>query len=61
MKEKEKPPGKKKRLNEIEASNLLDIKFKIMVINILRELKKNYRELRWGYYINIKKGHKKYK
>ena len=32
-------------LNEIEATKLSDIKFKIMVIRMLKELNENYEEL----------------
>ena len=38
-----------KKLNEIEASNLSDVKFKIMVIMMLKELNENYKELRGNY------------
>ena len=31
-------------LNEIQASNLLDIEFKIIVIRMLKELSENYKE-----------------
>ena len=31
-----------KELNEIEASKLSDIEFKVMVIRIVKELKENY-------------------
>ena len=41
-------------LNEIEASNLSDIEFKIMVIRMLRALIENYKELS-GNYISMKK------
>ena len=41
-------------LSEIEASNLSDIEFKVMVIRMLKELSKNYKELS-GTYINMKK------
>ena len=34
-----------KELSEIEASNLSDTEFKIMVIRMLKELSENYREL----------------
>ena len=44
-------------LSEIEASNLSDIEFKIMVIRMLKELSENYKELS-GTYINMKKKHR---
>ena len=34
-----------KELNEMEASKLLDIEFKRMVIRMLKELSDNYKEL----------------
>ena len=40
MKEKEDSP--EKELNEIEASNVSDIEFKVMVIRMLKELSENY-------------------
>ena len=43
-----------KELNEIEASNLSDIEFKIMVIRKLKERNENYKELS-GNYHSIKK------
>ena len=43
MKEKEKSP--KKELSEIEASNLSDVEFKVMVIKMLKELSEKYRNL----------------
>ena len=39
----------KKELNEIEASNLSDIEFKIMVKRMLKELSENYKELYGSY------------
>ena len=36
-------------LNEIEASKLSDIEFKIMVIRMLNELNENYKELHGRY------------
>ena len=42
--------GKKERvLNEIEASTLSDMEFKIMVIRMLNELIENYKELQGSY------------
>ena len=48
METKKQPPNKRKRgilekeLNEIEASKLSDIEFKIMVIRMLKKLSDNY-------------------
>ena len=39
MKEEETPP--EEELNEMEASNLLDIEFRVMIIRILNSMKKN--------------------
>ena len=44
-----------KELNEMEASKLLDIEFKRMVIRMLKELSDNYKELN-GNYNSMKKG-----
>ena len=52
MKEKEEFP--EKELNEIEASNLWDIQYKVMGIKILKELNENYKEFS-GDYISMKK------
>ena len=41
-------------LNEIEASNLSDIEFKIIVIRMPKYFKKNYKELK-GKCISMKK------
>ena len=41
-------------LSEIEARNLSDIEFKVMVIMMLKELSENYKELS-GKYISMKK------
>ena len=49
---KEESP--EKQVNEIEASNLSDIEFKVMVIRMLKELSENYKDLS-GNYINMKK------
>ena len=40
--------------NEIETSNLSDIKLKVMITRILKELSDNYKELS-GNYISMKK------
>ena len=40
IKAKEKSP--ETELNEMEANNLSDIEFKVMVIRVLRELTENY-------------------
>ena len=59
MKEKEESPGK--QLNETEASKLSDIKFKIIVIRMIKELIEYYKELQRSYkeltasYSSIKK------
>ena len=59
MKAKEEAP--EKILNEIEASQLLDIEFKELVIRKLNELTENYQKLQGNYdeltakYINMKK------
>ena len=39
MKEQEKSPEKKKKVNEMQVSNLQDIEFKKMVIRIFKELR----------------------
>ena len=52
MKEKEEYP--EKELSEIEANNLSDIEFNVMVIRMLKELSENYKELS-GTYISMKK------
>ena len=52
MKEKVKSPEEEP--NEIKASNLSDIEFKVMVIRTLKELSTNYKELS-GNYISMKK------
>ena len=44
---KEEFPGRV--LNEIEASTLSDIEFKIMVIRIIEELYENYQKLYGSY------------
>ena len=44
MKEREKSPGKK--LNEMEASNLSDMEFKVMVIRMLKGLSENYNSMK---------------
>ena len=41
-------------LNEIEASNLSDKEFKVMVIRMLKEIRENWKELN-GNYISMKK------
>ena len=41
-------------LNEIEASNLSDKEFKVMVIRMLKEIRENCKELN-GNYISMKK------
>ena len=51
---KRKEESSERALNEIEASNLSDIEFKIMVIRMLKELIENYKELS-GNYISMKK------
>ena len=54
-------------LNEIEASNPLDIEFKTMAIGMPKELSESYKELYGSYkelngnYISMKKGHRNYK
>ena len=45
LQSKGKEKTSKRVLNEIEASKLSDIEFKIMVIRILNELSENYKEL----------------
>ena len=52
IKEKEESP--EKELNETEASNLSDIKFKVMGLRMLKELSENYKELS-GNYISMKR------
>ena len=52
QKEKEEYP--EKELSEIEANNLSDIEFNVMVIRMLKELSENYKELS-GTYISMKK------
>ena len=47
MKEKEEP--QEKELIEMEASNLSDMEFKVMVIRMLKELSENYKELYGSY------------
>ena len=60
LKEQEQSP-EKKELNEMEASNLLDIEFKRMIIKVVKELSENYKELSENYrelsqnYHNLKK------
>ena len=49
MKGKEKFP--ERVLNKIEASNLSDIEFKVMVIRMFQELSENYKELSGNYII----------
>ena len=44
MKEKEKSP--EKELNEMEARNLQDTKFKATVLRMLKKLSENYKELK---------------
>ena len=43
-----------KELNELEVTELSDIEFNIMVINMLKELRDNYKELSENY-INLKR------
>ena len=38
-----------KELNEMEVTKLSDIEFKIVVINMLKELTDNYKEMRENY------------
>ena len=62
--------GKKKAsermLTEIQATQLSDIEFKVMVIRKLNELTENYQKLQRNYdelsanYINTKKGNRNY-
>lgn len=47
MKEKEETP--EKELNKMEASNLSDIEFKVMVIKMLKEFSENYKKLSRNY------------
>ena len=44
LKEKQEHP--EKELNKMEASNLLDINFKIVVIRMLKELSWNYNSMK---------------
>ena len=44
MKEQEKSP--EKELNEMEASYLSDMKFKVMIIKILNSMKKGHKKVR---------------
>ena len=44
MKGQEKSP--EKELNEMEASNLSDIEFKVMIIRMLKELSENYNSMK---------------
>ena len=46
-KTKKEPP--ERELNEIEASKLSDIEFKVLVIRMLKELRENYKELQGNY------------
>ena len=46
---KGKEEASERMLNEIEASKLLDIKFKTMVIRKLNELSENYKKLQGSY------------
>ena len=41
----ETPSHGEKELREIKASNLSDTKFKVMVIRLLKEFSKHYKEL----------------
>lgn len=41
-------------LHEVDARNLSDTQFKVVVIRILKELRENYKELS-GNYSNMKK------
>ena len=50
---KEKGQISRKRLNEIEANDLSDIEFKVVIIRMLKELSENYKELS-GNNINMK-------
>ena len=43
MKEEETPP--EEELNEMEASNLLDIEFRVMIIRILESMKKDIKTI----------------
>ena len=52
MKQSKGKKGRKSEeriLNAIEASNLLDIEFKIMIIRMFKELSENYKELYRSY------------
>ena len=51
--QKEKGQISRKRLNEIEANDLSDIEFKVVIIRMLKELSENYKELS-GNNINMK-------
>ena len=53
MKMKKKEESSEKELKEIEASNLPNIEFKVVVITMLKELSENYKELN-GNYISMK-------
>ena len=58
---KGKEEASERMLNEIEASQLSDIDFKVMVIRKLNELTENYQKLHGNYseltvnYMNMKK------
>lgn len=43
---KEKEDSQKKELNDMEARNLSDIEFKLMVIRILKKLSENYNNMK---------------
>ena len=43
---KEKEASPEKEVSEIEASKLADIKFKVMVIRMLKELNENYTSMK---------------
>ena len=51
---KEKEEGPEKEIKSIEASNLSDIEFKVMVLRMLKELSENCKEVN-GNYISMKK------
>ena len=53
---KGKEESLEKVLNEIEASNLSDIEFKVMVIRMLKELSENYEKL-YGNYKELSGNH----
>ena len=42
---KEKEESPEKQLNEVEASKLLDLECKVMVIRMLKKLSDNYKEV----------------